>query len=94
MARPESKEVWACRTYLKWTYDAEDDGLVYKVSLVSSEGQNFKYVCNCKNYDGTCIHILSVKGFHCGWNEVYDSEEMAVDGICPRCGEMAVRIPV
>lgn len=96
MARPEDKEVWACRTFIRWSYTVEDDGRRYAVKLVvprdPETGLPFRYSCICdESYP--CLHISIAKGYHCGWHEVYDPEEMTNSGVCPRCGSMAIRVP-
>jgi predicted Zn-ribbon and HTH transcriptional regulator len=57
-------------------------------------GTDFRYSCDCEDYRavGTCLHILSVKGHHCGWHQMFDAEEMADPCRCPRCGKETVEI--
>lgn len=95
MARPEDeKEVWACRTFIRWMYEVQDDGQTHIVRLASTKDfpSDFKYICDCGN-SYPCLHVSIAKGYHCGWNEACDPEEMTNHGVCPRCGSMAIRIP-
>jgi hypothetical protein len=46
---------------------------------------DFGYACDCGEHQ-PCIHVLSVKGTHCGWNPLIDHESGIVPDECPRCG--------
>jgi len=97
MARPEEEEVWACRTFIRWSHIVDNDGERCLVRLASPRDPrlklDFKYVCTCKD-SHPCLHVSIAKGYHCGWHEVYDPEKMTDHGACPRCGSMAIRVPI
>jgi hypothetical protein len=96
MARPE-EEIWACRTFVRWSYSTRDDnGQKYTIKLITPRdprlGKDFRYDCSCDD-SYPCLHVSIAKGYHCGWHEVYDPEKMVDHGVCPRCGEMLIKLP-
>ncbi len=80
--------VRACTTWFHWTTSVEENGNVHLVRMVGKwdpqENVDFSYACDCGS-DQPCLHVLIVKGQHCGWRSATDPEEETERGRCPRC---------
>ena len=83
----------ACATYVAWSKECTDAGRTFTVRMLSPWDprlvMDFTYSCDCPDFrrqPGVCIHILSVKGYHCDWHSRFDAEVQSERGVCPRCG--------
>lgn len=88
-----TRKVRSCRTFVKWSFEIEDDGAVRTVRMVTPWDPrlqvDFSYSCDCPDFiskPGPCVHVLVARGHHCAWHEVFDPEPLKDSSRCPRCG--------
>jgi len=89
---PKTERRKACTTYVKWSKEVQDGKSTFRVHLVTTWDprlvHDFGYACNCPEFrtePGACVHILVVKGYHCGWHQAFDPEPLKDSAVCPRC---------
>lgn len=87
----------ACSTWFRWSTPVEEDGNIFCVQMVErfdpDRNIDFAYGCDCGGSQ-PCVHVMMVKGQHCGWRPGVDPEVERTPGVCPRCGGPVVEIDV